>query len=237
MSADPQSTGYQASSNVIDGSHVRIQTPSDHESDMSTDKDFTPTYSLPAMRGWRLQTWWPGSTHDARLLLESALQREFVEVRLCGILLGDSGYPLKRWLMTPMLAPRTDQEQEYNNAHAEARCLIECCIGVLKHRFVAYFFIRLWNAPNNIRWLHYHTVLLRCALTRFHCLHGEIRMAPERTCTIVAVTVVLQNSCVKKRLPHPMTEPGHRKTIGNLLVQKTSKVDWSGIKSSIKCSQ
>lgn len=42
-----------------------------------------------------------------------------------------------------MLAPRTDQEQEYNNAHAEARCLIECCIGVLKHRFVAYFFIRL----------------------------------------------------------------------------------------------
>lgn len=54
---------------------------------------------------------------------------------------------------------------------------------------------------------------------------------------LVTATVVLQNSCVEKRLPHPMTEPGHRKTIGNLLIQTTSKVDWSGIKSSIKCSQ
>ncbi|KAL1005452.1 hypothetical protein UPYG_G00059310 [Umbra pygmaea] len=120
---------------------------------------------------------WPGSTHDARILRESKLQREFEEGRCGGILLGDSGYPLKRWIMTPVLSPKTDQQRKYNNAHAEARCLIERCIGVLKRRF--------------------------------HCLHGEIRMKPERACTIIAATVVLHNICVEKRLPDPMIEPEH----------------------------
>ena len=56
---------------------------------------------------------WYGSAHDARILRESALARvcEVGRLPVPGILLGDSGYPLKKWLMTPIIAPRTDQER------------------------------------------------------------------------------------------------------------------------------
>ncbi|XP_033976858.1 putative nuclease HARBI1 isoform X2 [Trematomus bernacchii] len=79
---------------------------------------------------------WPGSTHDARILRESALQREFEAGRINGLLLGDSGYPLKRWLMTPVIAERTAQERRYNEKHTQTRNIVERCIGVLK-RFTA----------------------------------------------------------------------------------------------------
>ena len=34
-----------------------------------------------------------------------------------GWLLGDSGYGLKRWLMTPINCPRTREEHVYNKVH------------------------------------------------------------------------------------------------------------------------
>ncbi|KAJ4938380.1 hypothetical protein JOQ06_003000 [Pogonophryne albipinna] len=77
---------------------------------------------------------WPGSTHDARILRESALQWEFEAGRVNGLLLGDSGYPLKRWLMTPVIAERTAQERRYNDKHTQTRNIVERCIGVLKRR-------------------------------------------------------------------------------------------------------
>ncbi|KAL2092826.1 hypothetical protein ACEWY4_012624 [Coilia grayii] len=77
---------------------------------------------------------WPGSTHDARILTESQLSNIFEAGGINGILLGDSGYPLKRWLMTPIVAPRTQQEQRYNTIHATTRSTVERCIGVLKRR-------------------------------------------------------------------------------------------------------
>ncbi|KAJ8359248.1 hypothetical protein SKAU_G00157730 [Synaphobranchus kaupii] len=77
---------------------------------------------------------WPGSTHDARIFRESALVREFEAGRGNDLLLGDSGYPLKRWLMTPVIALRTEQERRYNNIHSVTRSVVERCIGVLKRR-------------------------------------------------------------------------------------------------------
>lgn len=57
---------------------------------------------------------WPGSTHDSRILQESRLGHAFRNDELDGILLGDSGYALKPWLMTPILNPRTAAEEAYN---------------------------------------------------------------------------------------------------------------------------
>ncbi|XP_071060237.1 uncharacterized protein [Pseudochaenichthys georgianus] len=55
---------------------------------------------------------WPGSTYDARILREGVLHREFEAGRVNGLLIG---YPLKRWLMTPVIAERTAQERRYND--------------------------------------------------------------------------------------------------------------------------
>lgn len=50
-------------------------------------------------------------------------------------LLGDSGYPLQPWLMTPIANPRNNAETHYNKMHTSTRNKVERCIGVLKNRF------------------------------------------------------------------------------------------------------
>ncbi|KAJ8048988.1 Protein ALP1-like [Holothuria leucospilota] len=79
---------------------------------------------------------WPGSTHDSRILQESRLGHAFRDGQLQGILLGDSGYALKPWLMTPFLIPQTPAEQAYNSAHRTTRALIEHLNGQLKNKFL-----------------------------------------------------------------------------------------------------
>ncbi|KAG8239821.1 hypothetical protein J437_LFUL019404 [Ladona fulva] len=49
-----------------------------------------------------------------------------------GYLLGDSAYPSKSYLLTPVLNPRTPEEQRYNRSHIRTRNTIERCFGVLK---------------------------------------------------------------------------------------------------------
>jgi hypothetical protein len=60
---------------------------------------------------------WPGATHDSRILRESGLFALFENGHVPGehkYLLGDSGYPCKRWLMTPYLHPQQGSQTEYN---------------------------------------------------------------------------------------------------------------------------
>ncbi len=57
---------------------------------------------------------WPGATHDSRILLNSQVGERFETGALSGTLLGDSGYPLRKWLMTPILRPNNPAEHAYN---------------------------------------------------------------------------------------------------------------------------
>lgn len=80
---------------------------------------------------------WPGSVHDARILRCSPLFAAFEgnQPPLDGIILGDSGYMVRSWLMTPLLNPRTPAERRYNFAHSSTRATIERGIGVAKQRW------------------------------------------------------------------------------------------------------
>ncbi|XP_049432777.1 putative nuclease HARBI1 [Epinephelus fuscoguttatus] len=170
-----QASGIPGIVGCIDGTQVKIQAPSQHEYLFVNRKGYHSINVQIACDAsykiFNLVARWPGSTHDARILRESALYRDFEAGRVNGLLLGDSGYPLKRWLMTPIIAPRTDQERRYNTIQSATRSVVERCIGVLKRRF--------------------------------HCLHGELRMRPERVCTVIAACTVLHNICVTKRIPLP----------------------------------
>ncbi len=79
---------------------------------------------------------WPGSTHDAFMLEMSTLARKFQNGDFNPFwLLGDSGYPSKTWLLTPLHEPTTPAERAYNARHKATRSLVERCIGILKARF------------------------------------------------------------------------------------------------------
>lgn len=79
---------------------------------------------------------WPGSVHDSTIFNHSPLPVEFQMGRYGnGFLLGDSGYPCKQYLLTPLLNPANASEQAYNRAHISTRNTIERFFGVLKRRF------------------------------------------------------------------------------------------------------
>ncbi|XP_028980658.2 putative nuclease HARBI1 [Esox lucius] len=79
---------------------------------------------------------WPGSTHDSYILTNSMVGMRLQAGRVRdGWLLGDSGYPLKTWLLTPLTNPQTDRERRYNDAHSRTRSVVERAIGQLKCRW------------------------------------------------------------------------------------------------------
>ncbi|KAH7720238.1 nuclease HARBI1-like protein [Aphelenchoides avenae] len=55
--------------------------------------------------------------------------------RVDGIVLGDSGYPQRRWLFTPIPHPRDVVENRYNVAHRRTRTWMEHAFGLLKMRW------------------------------------------------------------------------------------------------------
>ena len=79
---------------------------------------------------------YPGSTHDAYIWSSSEISFMFETGQIeDGWLLGDSGYPLQPWLLTPLLNPHGRGEEVYNRRHKTARCVIERAFGLLKMRF------------------------------------------------------------------------------------------------------
>uniref|UniRef100_UPI00398F485F putative nuclease HARBI1 n=1 Tax=Pristiophorus japonicus TaxID=55135 RepID=UPI00398F485F len=79
---------------------------------------------------------YPGNSHDSFILPQISVLAIFTgPIQNCGWLLGNKGYPLTTWLLTPLQNPRTAAEHAYNNVHSGTRCIIEHCIRILKQRF------------------------------------------------------------------------------------------------------
>lgn len=81
-----------------------------------------------------------GSSHDSFVWNNSGvhaiLKREFDDGNnFDSWLLGDSGYGIQPWLMTPILNPNTEEQRGYNERHRRTRHIVERCIGLLKSRF------------------------------------------------------------------------------------------------------
>jgi hypothetical protein len=57
------------------------------------------------------------------------------EAPIDGLFLGDSAYPLKTWLYTPVRKPIDDADNNYNYRHSSTRMAIERAFGILKMRW------------------------------------------------------------------------------------------------------
>ncbi|XP_061170345.1 putative nuclease HARBI1 [Saccostrea echinata] len=133
--------GFPKVLGCIDGTQIRIQTPSLNEPDYVNRKGFhslnVQMVCSPTFKVTSLCARWPGSCHDSRIWRNSHLYQQFENGLHDGILLGDSGYPLTRHLMTPYLAPATQSEERYNASLCQTRVLIEQTFGIMKRRFQA----------------------------------------------------------------------------------------------------
>lgn len=124
---------------VIDGTHVSIIRPTVNEAAYINRKS---VHSINVMYvcGSNMQIYncvarFPGGCHDAFVLHSSNLCAAFDDNEPDGWLLGDTGYPCKRWLLTPLENPVTDNEHLYQRRHKRGRCIIERCNGLIKERF------------------------------------------------------------------------------------------------------
>ena len=55
-----------------------------------------------------------GASRDAYILNASTVPQLVGNIQGGGYLLGDSGYPLKQWLLTPLANPQSQAERSYN---------------------------------------------------------------------------------------------------------------------------
>lgn len=83
---------------------------------------------------------YPGATHDSFILKSSMPythlvneHERYLDTQLW--LIGDSGYPLQPWLLTPIRNPRTEVQRNFNSIHSSVRNKLERCIGIFKNRF------------------------------------------------------------------------------------------------------
>ncbi|XP_052258927.1 putative nuclease HARBI1 [Dreissena polymorpha] len=124
---------------LIDGTHVRIQRPKNHEADFINRKGY---HSLNVQmvcdhskKVRSLTAKWPGSTHDARIWRECHLRNQFEQGAHNGFILGDSGYPCTPYLMTPFRTPEAQNQEQFNLALCKTRVLVEQTFGIIKRRF------------------------------------------------------------------------------------------------------
>ena len=115
---------------------------------------------------------WPGRTHDSRVFRNSSLCTKFESGQYQGIILADSGYPSKHYMLTPKLHERDVHDQAYNVNHKRCRSAVERAIGHLKRRF--------------------------------HCLHAEMRLAPEKVCKVTVACAMLHNLAKEWNTPLPL---------------------------------
>ncbi|XP_067904668.1 putative nuclease HARBI1 [Heterodontus francisci] len=132
--------GFPKVQGVVNCTHVAIRSPAGHSGTFINRKVF---HSLNVQlvcdhrkRIMQVCERYPGSCHDAYILRNSHIPALFSPPdKLEGWILGNRGYPLKTWLMTPVRIPRGHAEERVNESHAATRVTIEQTIGLLKMRF------------------------------------------------------------------------------------------------------
>lgn len=133
--------GFPRIIGAVDCTHVKINSPGGSRAELYRNRKGFFSINVQAICDANLQITsviarWPGSVHDTTIWNDSPLAAQF-EAGTFGsyLILGDSGYPCLRYLMTPFLNPASPSQEAYNRAQIASRNTIERCFGVLKRRF------------------------------------------------------------------------------------------------------
>lgn len=143
----------------IDCTHIAIVRPKEHEEAYANHKGFH-SINVQAVASHDLEILsinarFPGTVHDSFIWKNSAVREEMIRLWDSGNrstwLLGDSGYPLEPWLMTPIInAPEESAEARYTQCHSSTRNCVERMFGLLKN---------VWRCLLGHRVLHYDLIM------------------------------------------------------------------------------
>lgn len=174
---------------AVDGSLIHIRAPNNEEHLYVCHKGF---HAINAMAVCNAQLSftnfvcrWHGSVHDSAIFNTGMLRVHLEDGGGGnGWLLGDRGYGIQPYLLTPFRPDdvSTPPQRRYQKAHTKTRNTVERAFG-------------LWKA-------------------RFRCLDvsgGTLQFNPDRCCTIITATAVLHNMCIFDNTPLPgyVEQPPH----------------------------
>ena len=125
---------------AVDCTHVKIQSPGGDTAELFRNRKGFFSINVQAICKSKLEITnivarWRGSVHGARIFENSAIGIQFENGMQKGLLLGDNGYPCKRYLLTPIVHPASRAEQLYNRAQIKCRTSIERTFGIWKRIF------------------------------------------------------------------------------------------------------
>ncbi|XP_048484566.1 putative nuclease HARBI1 [Plutella xylostella] len=165
----------------IDGTHVAIIRPKEHEETFLNRKNYHSLNVLiicdADLNIMHLDAAFGGAAHDSFVWNQSPIKTLMEDLNRNGSVcwfLGDSGYALRPWMLTPILnAAVGSPEEHYTDMHCHVRNTVERCIGVLKARW-------------------------RCLLA-----HRVLHYEPTKAAKIVNACCVLHNIANAHNLPVP----------------------------------
>ena len=134
--------GFPSVVGCIDDTHIRILRPSEDESQYVRRKgDHSINVQVICdnkCKFMQISAKWPGSTNDSFILKISNVWPAFENgnFNYTGIILGDSAYPLRKWLITPLRETKNNPLRiAYNTSLCKTRVLIEQAFGRSKRRW------------------------------------------------------------------------------------------------------
>ncbi|KAK5650112.1 hypothetical protein RI129_001141 [Pyrocoelia pectoralis] len=126
---------------ALDCTHVRIASPGGPEAEIYRNRKGFFSLNLQAVCDARCRIEnivcrWPGSSHDSTIFNNSQLRAQFERGHYGDhLLVGDSGYAIRRYLITPLGNTRTAAENLFNESQIRTRNPIERTFGIWKRRF------------------------------------------------------------------------------------------------------
>ncbi|KAL0879735.1 hypothetical protein ABMA27_003448 [Loxostege sticticalis] len=164
----------------IDCTHVAIVRPNEQEERYFNRKHFHSINTQVICDSdcviLNVDASYGGATHDAFIWSASEIKGHLESLQTeTTYLLGDSGYPLREYLLTPL----NNVEEEspggrYNAVHKRARSTIERTFGILKGR---------WRCLLAARELHYRPdaagkIILACCVLHNMCVRAGVNAPP-----------------------------------------------------------
>ena len=155
--------GFPNVAGAMDGSLIEIERPEEHDG-WYCRKGY-PAINLLAVVNHRgsfiYYSMRPGSCSDKLVLNMSSFGINLLPTIPLGFSwLGDAGYQLTKYVMTPYdLGPNITRSQRlYNYIHSKTRITIECAFGRLKQRF------RVLRVPLNFSTMQRNARVIECCL-------------------------------------------------------------------------